>query len=92
MWIDLFPSTESLGVSKHGQAWQYTLPPELNAITTEADDYMKTALANIILGPPAAFDASWAKILSDLRAMGIETANRQLTALIQEKMRLWGTL
>jgi putative aldouronate transport system substrate-binding protein len=92
MWIDLFPTTESLGVSKHGQAWQYTLPPELNAVTTEADDYMKTALANIILGPPSAFDASWERILQDLRRMGIEEANRQLTALIQEKMRLWGTL
>jgi putative aldouronate transport system substrate-binding protein len=90
MWIDLFPSTESLGVSKHGAAWQYTLPPELNAITSEADDYIKTALANIVLGRPADFDASWERIQQELRRIGIEEANKQLTALIQEKMRLWG--
>jgi putative aldouronate transport system substrate-binding protein len=90
MWTDLFPSTESLGVSKHGQAWQYTLPPDMNAITAEADDYMKIALANIVMGRPSDFNASWEKIQKDLRRIGIEEANRQLTALIQEKMRLWG--
>jgi putative aldouronate transport system substrate-binding protein len=38
MWIDLFPSTESLGVSRHGAAWQYALPPDIGAIVTEAND------------------------------------------------------
>jgi putative aldouronate transport system substrate-binding protein len=92
MWINLFPSTESLGISKHGQAWQYSLPADLNAVTSEADDYIKTALANIVLGRSSDFDATWERIQQDLRHMGIEEAGRQLTALIQEKMRLWGTL
>lgn len=26
MWIDLFPKPEELGMSKHGQVWQYALP------------------------------------------------------------------
>jgi len=90
MWTDLFPSTESLGISRHGQAWQYTLPPDLNAKTTEADDYMKTNLATIVLGRPADFDAAWDRIIRDLRAMGIEEANRALTALVRDKVRLWG--
>ncbi|MDR1836277.1 MAG: ABC transporter substrate-binding protein [Treponema sp.] len=90
MWTDLFPSTESLGISRHGQAWQYTLPPDLNAKTAEADDYMKTNLATIVLGRPADFDASWDRIVRDLRAMGIEEANRALTALVRDKVRLWG--
>ena len=89
MWTDLFPSTESLGISRHGQAWQYTLPPDLNAKTTEADDYMKNALANIVLGRPANFDAAWDRIVRDLRAMGIEEANNALTALVRDKVKLW---
>jgi putative aldouronate transport system substrate-binding protein len=89
IWTDLFPSTESLGISRHGQAWQYTLPPELQAKTTEADDYMKTALSNIVIGPQANFDAAWEKIMSDLRAMGIEEANKALTALVKDKVKLW---
>jgi len=89
MWTDLFPSTESLGISRHGQAWQYTLPPDLNAKTSEADDYMKTNLATIVLGRPADFDASWDRIVRDLRAMGIEEANRALTALVKDKVKLW---
>ncbi|MDR0643303.1 MAG: ABC transporter substrate-binding protein [Treponema sp.] len=89
MWIDLFPSTESLGISKHGQAWQYTLPPDVNAKVTEADEYMKNALANIVLGKPENFDANWEKIIQDLRRMGIEEANRALTDMIQDKIELW---
>ena len=91
LWTDLFPSSESLGISRHGQAWQYTLPPDLQAKTTEADDYMKTALSNIVIGPQASFDATWDKIMSDLRAMGIEEANKALTALVKDKVKLWET-
>jgi putative aldouronate transport system substrate-binding protein len=91
MWIDLFPSTESLGISKHGQAWQYTLPPDVNAKVTEADDLAKSTLANLVLGRPEDFDAGWAKFMADLRAIGIEEANRALTGLVKDKMKLWGT-
>ena len=91
LWTDLFPSTESLGISRHGQAWQYTLPPDLQAKTSEADDYMKTALSNIVIGPQANFDAAWDKIMSDLRAMGIDDANKGLTALVKDKVKLWET-
>jgi len=89
MWIDLFPSTESLGVTRHGQAWRYALPPDLNAKVQEADDYMKTALSNIVIGRQQDFDATWEKILSDLRGIGIEEANRALTALVKDKVALW---
>jgi putative aldouronate transport system substrate-binding protein len=89
MWTDLFPSTESLGVTRHGQAWQYTLPPDLNAKIGEADDYIKTALSNIVLGRPENFEASWERIIQDLRRMGIEDANRGMTDLVKSKVRLW---
>ncbi|MDR0785499.1 MAG: ABC transporter substrate-binding protein [Treponema sp.] len=90
MWIDLFPSTESLGISKHGQAWQYTLPPDVNAKVSEADEYIKNALANVVLGKPENFDAAWEDITRSLRRMGIEEANQALTDMIQDKIKLWG--
>jgi putative aldouronate transport system substrate-binding protein len=89
MWIDLFPSSESLGISRHGQAWQYALEPDVNAKVSEADNYMKNALANIVLGRPENFDGSWDRIIQDLRRMGIEEANKALTAMIQDKIQLW---
>lgn len=89
MWIDLFPSTESLGVSEYGAAWQYTLPPEANAKITEADNYIKNALANIVLGKPENFDNSWEKIVQDLRRIGIEDTGMTLTKMIKDKMELW---
>ena len=89
MWTDLFPSPEELGVTRHGQAWQYTLPPDLNAKTSEADDYIKTALSNIVLGRAENFESAWARIIQDLRAMGIEDANKALTVLVKDKVKLW---
>lgn len=90
MWTDLFPTSESLGVSKHGQAWQYTLPPDINAKVSEADDLAKRALANMVLGRPENFDAAWTKFQADLRAIGIADANKEMTALVKDKMKLWG--
>jgi len=89
MWIDLFPSSESLGVTRHGQAWRYALPPDLNAKVQEADDYMKTALSNIVIGRQQDFDASWERIMQDLNRMGITDANRALTNLVKDKVKLW---
>jgi putative aldouronate transport system substrate-binding protein len=92
MWTDLFPPSESLGISKHGQAWQYTLPPDVNAKLTEADDLSKRTIANLVLGKPADFDAGWAKFMAELKALGIEEANAAMTGLVKDKMRLWGNL
>jgi len=89
MWIDLFPSSESLGVSRHGQAWQYALSPDLNAKVSEADNYMKTALANLVRGRPAQFNAAWQTIQQDLIRIGIEDANRAMTQMIRDKVELW---
>ncbi len=89
MWIDLFPTPEELGPSKHGQVWQYALPTEVNEKVTAADEYVKTALAQIVLGEPANFDASWNAMQEKLRKMGLEQAGDELSALIQNKIKLW---
>ena len=90
MWTDLFPSSESLGVTRHGQAWQYALPPELEAVISQADDYVKTALSNIVLGPPANVDTAYDTMLAQLRRMGVEDAHAKMTQLVKDKVRLWG--
>ena len=55
----------------------------------EADEYIKNALVRIIMGKPEDFDKSWAKIVSDLKAMGIEEANKVVSRLIKEKVEMW---
>jgi putative aldouronate transport system substrate-binding protein len=89
MWIDLFPSSEELGVSKHGQVWQYALPPDVNEKVTAADDYVKTALSQCVLCKPEEFDTKWAIMQQKLRDMGMEEAGQQLTGIIGQKMKLW---
>ncbi len=89
MWTDLFPSGGELGVSRHGQAWLYQLTPELNAMVSEADAYVKTSLVNAILGRPEDFDAAWLSMRETLIAMGIEEANKAMTKLIRDRVAMW---
>lgn len=88
MWTDLFPPSEVLGVSRHGQAWQYTLPPDLNAKFVEADNFVKTALANIVIGNPDNFDTAWENMVQACRRIGMEEVGRAMTQLIQERAQL----
>ncbi len=89
LYVDLFPQPAELGVSKHGQVWQYALPPDVNEKVTAADEYVKGALARIVLGKPADFDASWKKMVDELKKMGMEDANTTLTQMIQDKINMW---
>ncbi|MDS0527807.1 ABC transporter substrate-binding protein [Clostridium sp. SHJSY1] len=90
-WGDIFPTSEELGESKHGQAWQYTIPSDgdLAIIQKKADDYVQKAITQAILGKESDFDSTWDKIQSDLKAMDIEKANKAMTDLVKEKLELW---
>lgn len=89
LYVDLFPQPEELGVSKHGQVWQYALPSDVNEKVTAADEFVKGSLAKIVLGKPADFDAGWKKMIDGLYAMGMEDANKILTKMIKEKIDMW---
>lgn len=91
LWPDLFPSTEELGVSKHGRAWQFNIPSEsdLAIIQKKADDYMQNALAQIILGKPEDFDKAWDKIQADLKDIGLDKMNAEMTQLTKERIKFW---
>src|SRR5690625_937179 len=92
-WIDWFPSTEELGVSKHGAAANYTIPSgsDLEIIQQKADEISEQKITQAILGKPEDFDAAWDEIQQDLIDAGIEQANDEMTKITQDVMELWGT-
>jgi len=92
-WIEWFPATEDLGVSKHGAAANYTIAPgsDLQIIQQKADDLVEQRITQAILGDPADFDSAWDGMIDDLEAMDIEKANEAMTKLTQDTMELWGT-
>lgn len=89
MWIDLFPTPEELGISKHGQVWQYALPSDINEKVTAADEYVKTTLAQLVLGDPEDFDRDWKSMQANLKKMGLDKAGDTLSELIAMKIKLW---
>jgi len=89
MWIDLFPSAQELGFSKHGQLWQYNLNSKCQDIVDACDDYVKKELIKMILGPEKNFDSSWSNMQKTVKDMGIGSVEKELTSLIKMKRTLW---
>jgi putative aldouronate transport system substrate-binding protein len=90
MWTDLFPQSSTLGRPAHGQLWQYQLPKEINDKVSEADDYVKVALTKCVLCKPSEFLHNWNTMVQHLKDMGMEEAGDGVSALIEEKLKLWG--
>lgn len=90
MWIDLFPQSSTLGRPAHGQLWQYQLPKEINDKVTAADDYVKEALTKCVLCKPSEFQHNWDEMVQHLKDMGMEEAGQKVSALIEQKLKLWG--
>ncbi len=92
-WVDWFPQTEDLGISKHGQAFNYSIPAgsELQIIQQKADDLTEQRITQAILGDPANFDQAWDDMITELEAMNIEKANELMSQKVKDTMELWGT-
>ena len=90
-FTEMFPSSEELGISKHGQIWQYTIPSDsdISIIQQKCDDYIQQAITQAILGKPADFDKAWDEIQKTLVSYGVDTLNEEMTALTKERLELW---
>ncbi|MCQ2585343.1 MAG: extracellular solute-binding protein [Treponema sp.] len=90
LWTDLFPSSESLGVSPYGQVWQYSLSSESQDKMSRIDEFVKQSLIRMILGPENQFDSAWSQMTEGIKNMDIDSVASELNELIQQKMELWG--
>ena len=89
MWTDLFPTSQELGISKHGQVWQYALSKTMSDRLSEADEFVKKCLISMITGKPEDFDSSWNKMQETLVDMKINEVGENISMLIKEKIKLW---
>ncbi|MDE1549093.1 ABC transporter substrate-binding protein [Jeotgalibaca caeni] len=92
LWVETFPETESLGIPKHGRAYEYVLPSNSDVAITQqkADDYTTQKITEAILADPADFDGIWEEMISELEAMGIKDAEAEMTELTEKRLELWG--
>jgi putative aldouronate transport system substrate-binding protein len=89
IWPDLFPSSEELGISKHGQVWQYPLSVQSQALISKVDEFVKQSLIKMILGEEKDFDSSYKKMCDEIEKMGIHDVESEMSNLIASKMALW---
>lgn len=92
-WVDIFPTSKELGISKHGAAWEYNVPSgsDMAIIQKKADDYTQKAITQAILGKESDFDNAWSAIQTQLKSYGIDKVDDGMTKLVQEKIKLWNS-
>ena len=63
-------------------------------MSTVAGDTRGTykSLVECIIGKEEDFDSSWEKMVEKLKDMGMEQAGEEVSALIKEKLILWGRI
>lgn len=89
LWSDLFPSASELGISKHGQIWQYPLSSSMTRIIEDADEYVKKSLIKMIIGDSEDFDQAWLEMQEGLLERGVDRVGEEVTNMIKMKMQLW---
>ena len=90
-WVELFPTAEELGESKHGQVWEYNIPADsdISLIQNKADAFTQEAITKAIIGPEEEFDIAWDSIQAELKNLGVDKMNKDMTELTKEKIALW---
>ncbi|WP_071130593.1 ABC transporter substrate-binding protein [Enterococcus timonensis] len=91
LWVDLFPSAEELGGTKHGRAYEIAIPADSDLTVTQqrADDYTTQAITDIIISSPDDFETKWSAMQDELSKLNIEDADKEMTKLVQDRMELW---
>lgn len=88
-WDDLFPSAKELGVSRHGQVWQYPLSSKMTDRVSYIDEIVKKELIKMIISPEKDFDNSWNSMGKKITGLGINEAGQEISNLIKIKIDLW---
>uniref|UniRef100_UPI00082A306B ABC transporter substrate-binding protein n=1 Tax=Amphibacillus sediminis TaxID=360185 RepID=UPI00082A306B len=93
LWVDWFPQTEELEQSRHGQAFNFTIPSgsAIQIIQQRADDITEQRITQAILADPADFDRLWDEMLDELEHAGVDQLNEEMTKLTQNIIELWNS-
>ena len=58
-------------------------------IQNRLDEYTQKSITEVILGPESQFDDSWNKIQEEMKKMGVEQLNDDMSKMTVEKIKLW---
>jgi len=88
----LFPPSSAIPSSPWGAAW--TLPigqsEETRVIVQLAEDATLRNVARAVLADPVDFDTEWDNFMAELDAINVQLVEEEVTALVYERMRMWG--
>lgn len=89
---DIFPSSDSLPVSRHAAGWTIPMSSELSSLKETLDAIAWPGLIDCILCPQEEFDACWDALQQALQAAGSERAGELMTRTVQEQISLFDAL
>jgi len=92
-WGDLLPKASEFEPIPWAAAWSIPTPPdsELNQFWNVEQDVCRKYIPKAIMAKPSEFDAIYDEFLRELEKATAKF-NKLMTALVQDRMRLWGYL
>lgn len=88
--VDIFPQPDEFEVPPYSPIWAYSMPVEFTEIVNKLDEIAWSSLVGCVIGTQEEFDASYDKMISDMEASDMATAESMLTETLQERVALAG--
>lgn len=86
MLIDIFPQPEEFPLLPYSALWAYSKSQELSNKEEILNEIAWPALVKCVTGSEADFDANWQSMVDELKANGLEEANKAYTEFLAEKI------
>ncbi len=86
MLTDIFPQKEEFSKDAYSPLWAMTLPDELEEMLAALDNVSWKGLIECVVSPADDFDAKWDELQQNLKAAGLEKADREMTALLRDEI------
>lgn len=86
MLTDIFPQKEEFSKDAYSPLWAMTLPDELEEMLAALDNVSWKGLIECVVSPADEFDAKWDELQQNLKAAGLEKADREMTALLRDEI------
>ncbi len=86
--IDVFPQADEFDVPKYSPVWAYTKPAEFDDIGNKLDEIAWPKLISCVIGKEENFDKTYDEMLKELEDAGMSKAEKILTDIVKEKVKL----
>lgn len=86
MLIDIFPQPDEFEIPPYSPLWAYATPQEIVNLQTLLDEIAWPGMVKCVQESVDNFDANWDAMVAELKANGLDDANKMMTDFLATKL------